>query len=291
MKINFRQGIVTYQESTGGQTFLQVPAAGTVNIIGEVTVAFAHRTANYLHVENNTVAPAWTSVPTSGDAWLYWDIDTQTANVTYGHTTVQPTSGPTQPGTLSTDLHWFDTVNNLMKVYDGTRFLERIRVFAARINGTSLFPMGSNTALPFAGTQVGLNQIAFAGQILFSLGLPVIVNTSNSFSPPAFGRAYVFATTETAFVTGGSQKINTIRLESDFVTATAAQNLAAYDVVKYNASGNLEAAGYNDTNTTMIGIITDDVSVNSVATVVLQGIIKNEDWSWTTIGAELFILN
>lgn len=291
MKIDFRQGIVTYDESTGGQAFLQVPVAGTVNIIGEVNVAFAHRNVNYLHEEVNTVSPAWTNVPTSGDAWLYWDIDTGNATVTYGSTTVQPTSGSTQPGLLSTDVHWYDTVNNIMKVYDGTRFLERIRVFAARINGTQLFPVGSNTAKPYAGTQVGLNQTSFAGQILFAGGLPVIVNTSNSFSPPAFGRSYVFATTETEFLTGGAQKVNTIRLESDFTTATASQNLAAYDVVKYNSAGRLEDASYNDVETTTIGIITDDVSINSIATVVLQGVVTNEDWNWTTVGAELFVLS
>jgi hypothetical protein len=291
MKINFRQGIVSYPESTGGQTFLQVPVAGTVNIIGEVSVALAHRDADYLHTEVNTVAPAWTSVPTSGDAWLYWDIDTKTAAVTYGHTTVQPVSQSTQPGTLVSDLHWFDTVTNIHKVYDGTRFLERIRVFAARINGTQLFPMGSNTASPYAGTQIGNNNITFAGQILFAGGLPVIVNTSNSFSPPAFGRAYTFATTETEFVTGGAQKVNTIRLESDFTTAAAAQNLAAYDIVKYNSAGRLEPAGYNDTTSTTIGIITDDAAINSLATVILQGVVTNEQWNWTTIGAELFILN
>ena len=210
MKIDFRQGIVSYAESSGGQAFLQVPSAGTVNIVGDVRVTFAHRDANYLHIEVNTNNSAWSGIPTSGDAWLYWDIDTKTAAVTYGYTDVQPTASQTQPGTLSTNLHWFDTVNNIMKVYDGTRFLERIRVFAARINGTSLFPMGSNTAKPYAGTQIGSNKTVYAGQILFSGGLPVIVNTSNSFSPPAFGRAYVFATTETEFKLYTSQKINTI---------------------------------------------------------------------------------
>jgi hypothetical protein len=290
MKINFRQGIVTYEQSTGGQAFLQVPSAGTANIIGEVTVAFAHRTANYLHVQVDSVSPAWVSLPTTGDVWIYWDIDVKTAALTYGYTQVQPTSGNTQP-TAVNDLHWFDTVTNTMKVYETNRWQERIRVFAARINGTQIFPMGSTAATPYAGSQVGINSVAYAGQILFASSLPVIVNTSNSFSPPAFGRAYVFATTETEFVTSSAQKVNTIRLESDFTTAAAAENLAAYDVVKYNAAGRLEAAGYNDTSTTVIGIITDDVSINSLATVVLQGVVTNEQWNWPTIGAELFISN
>jgi hypothetical protein len=293
MKIDFRQGIVSYQE----QNFLQATGGGSaVNLVtssGNVVVAFAQRTADYLHVENNDVPAAWSGISVGTTTWLYWDINPKTAIRTFGFTTVQPTSGPTQPAILTTDLHWFDTVNNVMKVYDGTRFLERIRVFAARINGTSLFPMGSNTARPFAGTQVGINRTTFAGQILFAEGLPVVVSLPGTFSPTStnpFARNFIFATTETEFLMGGSQKVNSIRLESDVTTALATQNLAAFDVVKYSGFGRIQPAGYNDTSTTTIGIVTDSAGINTIATVILQGVITNPSWNWATVGAELFIL-
>ncbi len=301
MRITFRQGIVTHAESTGGQAFLQSVGGGGFDIIGDVTVAFAQRNADYLHVEVNTVAPAWEGVPTSGDAWLFWDIDTQSAVVTYGNTIVQPTSGSTEPTGVA-DLHWYDTANKTMFVFEGGKFVEKIRVFSARINGTSIFPLGSNLAKPFTGTQVGINQTTFAGQILFAEGLPVIISVSGVFipgqilvgSPPRvtanpFARVYTFATTETPFLMGGSQKVNTIRLESDVVTAAADQNLGAYQVVKYNAAGNLELASYNDVESTTIGIVVDSHINGEIATVILQGKITNEQWNWPNVGAELFV--
>mgnify|MGYP001823110434 FL=1 len=57
MKINFRQGVVSYQ--TGG--FLQVNG-GNVDILASnrsVTVTIAHRDTNYTHSEDNYVASAW----------------------------------------------------------------------------------------------------------------------------------------------------------------------------------------------------------------------------------------
>lgn len=312
MKINFRQGIVSYPESTGGQAFLQAPTPATVNILtgtGVTTVAFAQRIADYLHVENNPVTAAWSGLPGT-EAWLYWDINPQTGVVSYGFTEVQPTSGATQPSILVTDQHWFDTTTNTMQVYDGTRFAEKIRVFAARIVGTTISPMGSNTAKPFAGTQVGINQTTYAGQILFSMGVPVVIGISGNILPGTiisllgspltatvvanpFARSgnYIFATTETEFIAGSSQKVTNIRLESDVVTAQAANNMAAYDVVKYSAFGVIAPANYNDTGTTTIGMIVDDVSIGEVVTVVLQGTITNEAWNWTTVGQELFILS
>ncbi len=296
MKISFRQGIVSYPESTGGQAFLQAPTSATVNILtgtGVTTVAFAQRTADYLYVENNPVTAAWSGLPGT-EAWLYWDINPQTGVVSYGFTEVQPTSGPAQPGILVTDQHWFDTTTNATKVYDGTRFLEKIRVFAARIVGTTISPMGSNASKPFAGSQVGVNQTTYAGQILYAQGLPVIISTPSTFSPTSvnpFARNFIFATTETEFLVGGNQAITNIRLESDVVTARAASNMAAYDVVKYSAFGVISPAGYNDTTSTTIGMIVDDVSISEVVTVVLQGTITNEAWNWTTVGQELFILS
>lgn len=298
MKIDFRQGIVTYPEVAGtGQAFLQVTGGGaTVDLLtgsGITTVAFAQRTADYLHIETSAVVSAWSGIAIGTTTWLFWDIDTKTGIRTFGFTIVQPVSQNTQPGTLTTDLHWFDTVNNVMKVYDGTRFIERIRVFAARIESTTLFPMGTNAARPFAGTQAGLNRTTFAGQILFAEGLPVIISIPGTFSPTAtnpFARNFIFATTETAFLMGGSQKVNSIRLESDVTTATVTQNIAAYDVVKWTGFGQIAPAGYNDIDTTTLGIVVDGHAINEIATVVVQGVIANEAWSWTTVGAELFIL-
>ena len=77
MKIDFRQGIVSYPEVGGrGQAFLQATGGGTdVNILtgsGFTTVAFAHRTADYLFVETNPITSpsAWSGLPGSAGTML-----------------------------------------------------------------------------------------------------------------------------------------------------------------------------------------------------------------------------
>ncbi|KKL57886.1 hypothetical protein LCGC14_2230930, partial [marine sediment metagenome] len=120
------------------------------------------------------------------------------------------------------------------------------------------------------------------GQIL--TGSPPRVTTN------PFARIYTFATTETQFLTGGSQKITSVRLESDVTTAKASQQMAAYQVVKWSSFGTVAPANYNDTTSTTIGILTDNVSVDNVTSVLIQGVIQNEAWNFTTVGAELFIL-
>lgn len=292
---SFRQGIARYPTAIGGtsftgsqgQAFLQV-SGNFVNLLadnGPTVVHFGHKNTNYEFTETDTVNNAWDLTAAAGaPAWIYWDIDASTGVRTFGFTLLQPTSGPTAPANPVNDQHWYDTTTATMKVFNAAtgRFAERIRVFAAHIqSATSILPLGSNAARPFAGSQVGLdNSPNKAGRILFDETGEPIVRISNR----------TFVTTEDQFFSTAS-RLNGIRLESDVITATATENLAAYSIVEWFGTGQVRLANYNNSQDTAVGVAVEDTLLGESVTVVVQGVITNEQWNWQNIGAPLWILN
>ena len=96
MKINFRQGIVSYQ-SDG---FLQV-VGDDVSLLAtnrSVTITVAHKDTDYTHSEDNSVNNAWTGPFTETNYWLYWNFDPLTFARTFGSTTHRPVAQSVAPG-------------------------------------------------------------------------------------------------------------------------------------------------------------------------------------------------
>lgn len=284
MIINFRQGIVTYPASNGVQQFL-VPSGNyvSINAVNGVTdVAFAHRTANYLHTESVSVPNAWGPLPAPSTVWLYWDINTLTGVRTFDFTVLQPIIQPTMPTGVEAGQHWFDMSAKVMKVWTGSRWQEKIRVFAAEYDtGTRTFTSVSrySTTQRFDGTQVGLDlESVNVGRIIVDNAGKPITNQQN-----------LFFTTEDDFFINGSP-INTIRLEANILTATPIENVAGYQVVKFVNFGSVQLAGYDDLQNTAIAVAVQDVQRGDVGSFVVQGIVTNPQWNWTTVGQPLWVL-
>lgn len=97
MRINFRQGVVSYQ--AGG--FLRL-TSGSVDIAAlnrPVTVSVAHKQTDYIHSEDNDVTAAWAGpFAASTNYWLYWDFNKLTFQRTFGYTTLEPVAQSVPPG-------------------------------------------------------------------------------------------------------------------------------------------------------------------------------------------------
>lgn len=282
MRLNFRQGIVTYPSTGTVQSFLSI-SGSDVNLLaanGRTDIAFAHGSLNYLYTESVSISSAWPNLP-SQDVWIYWDLNTRTAVRTFGYTTVAPVVQSTQPTVVSEGLHWFNTYANKMYAYISGGFREVIRVFAAKVNvSTGIFtPLGSGFPLmPYAGTQVGINtDDNVTGRI-------VVDNTG---TPIKTGNGSFF-TTETEFFTNGSP-VNITRIDTAVIPATALENVSTYQVVKFSSFGNIQSATYEDLQTTVIGLTLDPILIGNVGFVCVQGCITNPLWNWSTVGAELWV--
>ena len=224
MRINFRQGIVrvppNFLQQSGSAVNLVIPTPAMA------TIAFADGPTDYLHTERLTVLNAWTGPFVSGtDYWLYWDIDTRTGVRTFGHTLLEPVVGATAPISPANDQHWFDTATNTMKVWNAATgtWQRKIRVFAAKLAGGSVFVSMSVNSPAFEGTQVGSHMVApaRAGALVFDInGDPVRRGD---------GR---FFTTEDVAVTGIAAS-SQVKIGSIVVDAVATTSIPAYSVVNF----------------------------------------------------------
>ena len=117
----------------------------------------AHKSENYLIDERSSVAAAWNlawdqswgSEPGSHGYHLYWDINISSGVISRGITPWVPVTG-TQPTLPSIDQHWFDKSENVMKVWSGSAWVPKIRVFAGFVSETDVIESS-------VSSQVGLN--------------------------------------------------------------------------------------------------------------------------------------
>lgn len=275
MRTPFRQGIVKAPAS-----FL-VPTGGTVSLniapLDHALVTFADGDANYLIAERQSVPNAWSGPFTAGtDYWLYWDINNRTGVRTFGYTLREPVEGNVAPLTPAPDQHWFDTANKRMKVWNATsgQWVNKIRVFAAKLQAGSVLVSMSYESPAFTGTQVGLFQSipAVAGALVFDInGDPV--RRSNG----------TFFTTEDAVTTGISSAAM-VKLGSVVIDAVAAENIPAYSIVRFSDFHQIElASNYVSVNGTY-GLIEMDATTGAVVNVVMEGVITNPNWDWSAAG-------
>ena len=281
MKVSFRQGIVRQQtDITDTPTFLQY-SGGVVSLIvspDPTIITFAHGPHDdYLFQESQTVTNAWTGpFVVDVDYWLYWDIDMYTGLRTFGHTTVEPKVSADAPPSPVADQHWFDKTNYVMKVYSSGRWIEKIRVFAGKIdNGAVLVPY-----LP--GTQVGLTTATFAGTFIFDEdGKPV-----KKFDK--FGRGK-FITTESPLSTQTTSHSN-FRLEALVIDAKAIENIPAFSAIAYKSAGKVGLASYLDPSYPAIGIATEDMYTSEVRTFLKIGYLTSDSWNWNVAaGTPIFV--
>ncbi|KKL85514.1 hypothetical protein LCGC14_1954000, partial [marine sediment metagenome] len=278
MRQSFKQGIVRQQtDGVGNPTFLAVSAGNKIDLIAAntpTTVSFAHCTANYSLTEFLSITGAWGPFAAGpDDFYLFWDINTRTGIRTFGHTTVAPTFGTINPPSPVDDLHFFNTVEGKMKVFDATAgtFLNKIRVFAGVYRGGATLEPNST------GSQVAISGSFLSGEIIFD----------DSGRGVRKGNGEFF-TTEDQFIRNGAIA-EPLRLESNILTAVAQENMAAFSVVAFSAFNKVLLAEYEDVEQKLVGITTSDALLGEEVNVVAQGFLLNPAFNFTTPNAELFV--
>ncbi len=144
MKLSFRQGIARYQTDVlSTPIFLQKGSGSSffVNLVvspDPTIIAFAHKNANYIVEEIKSVPNAWGPIATTQTTYLYWDVDMLTGNITRGMTVAPPIYSGAAPSTPVIDQHWFDTIETVMRIWTGFKWIDKIRVFAGFVTSGSI---------------------------------------------------------------------------------------------------------------------------------------------------------
>jgi hypothetical protein len=286
MIINFRQGIVRRQTNLTGPDFLRKTSmsGSSIDLIvsPEPTVfTIAHYDANYLFEETRTIVGAWggdavgsTNGPLSASGqtqYLYWDVSLATGELTRGWTLVPPINSATEPTNPQPDTHWFDLVNNRMRVFRKPNptspgsWQDKVRVFAATYDATANiipFPIGSQVGI--SGTEVR------AGNIILGVNNKPLKQSDGT-----------FVTTESNLIIYQTSSQN-VKFDMALVYAQAAEEIPKFYLVSFQPDRKIKLArSAINTNSFVSGIVVEDLHEEEVGQIVSNGVIRNEQWNWT----------
>jgi hypothetical protein len=322
MKVAFRQGIVSHQSST----FLLYNTKGKVDLRAEdrpVVVTLAHQYTDYTFTEDLSIESAWNGPFEKGTTyWLFWDFDISgfggacppnyhsqfTCKRKFLHTDIEPIVSDNEPVSPNPWQMWYDKINHKHYEWNGVEWVEKLRVFACKLDVSSnIIPPStvlqkgyignvtnpSQVTASFIGSQIGDNTEIFSGRPLYTEQGNVIRRDDGT-----------FFTTEDQFFADKS-RVDALRLESNVYRAQSmVPSLDSFSVVAWDQSGSppgvedgrIRAAGYDDTATSVIGILTEELREGEVGAVIIQGSVTNPNWNWlnngkgTRVGDPLWIV-
>lgn len=270
MQLNFRQGIVRHQTDIAGTaTFVRKSGNGDDHIdliCDETPLIFtaAHGANNYLVQFSKTIPDAWGPLVAVGQTqYLYWDISLLTGAVTFGFTLVNPYFGVNAPpNPITNDQHWFDTTANIMKVWNGSKWLPKIRVFAATYNNSAVLVVRQR------GTQVNKNEACDAGNILIGKNNSPLRDTDGT-----------FVTTESNLIVNHTTGEN-VRFDAAQLFAQATGFIPKFSLVSYVAPRKVQLASYLNTSLEVNGIMVDEYFTGEVGNVIAHGLVRNDQWDF-----------
>lgn len=279
---DFRHGIARRQEDGAGNPTYLIPNGQYIDLIvspDPVVFLIAQDDEDYFFTERVSVSQAWGPFTAGITSWLYWDVDFITGEITRGFTNVNPIDSPSEPNSPAVDQHWFDMSHNVMKVWSGSSWIERLRVFACEyLNGAVIIhqPLGS---------QIGVNGVnIYAGAPIFDEdGKPV-----QKFRRDRRGK---FITTETPLHAQFSRNAN-FRVEAAIVQAKAIENIPIHYAVAYYGYNEIGLARNTDSDRPAIGISAEPFITNQTRSFITKGYVQdniNWDWSAYSAGTPLFV--
>lgn len=280
MKLNFKQGIVRRQtDIANNPTFLQKHSLSGdyIDLIvspDPTILNFSHRDSNYTIEENKTILKAWGPVmPIGQTQWLYWDISLLDGALTRGYTILPLLITSSEPLAPSPDQHWFDLNTNQWKVWNGHKWIIKVRCFAAEYDSSAII-------LPYPiGSQVGLNGINIsAGNILLGKNDKPLRHIDGT-----------FLTTEDQLIAGRNNS-SPVSFDAQLVHAQAAEYIPEYSLVSFVGPDRIGLASHLNITRQVNGIVIEDLYLDEVGRVITHGTIQSSAWSWSTsmIGKPLF---
>jgi PKD repeat protein len=283
VKLNFRQGLARYQrDSSGNPTFLQKSSDGLhVNLVVAPTttlIVFAHRDATYLVEEPKTVLSAWGPLPGINTKHLYWDVNALTGQLTRGFTTITPLYTSTAPNSPVFDQHWFSTVDQVMYVWNGRTWVEKIRCFAGTFT--------TNVTPAPLGSQAGINGDFEAGHILLdSYGQPL--RQRNPADPPHVLARFV---TSVSWLNVVNNSNTQTRVESKLMSGMASEEIGENSCVILQPGRRIALARSTDYTTRVAGIVLEGLNESEIGTIIESGVVKSDTWNWpdTAVNRPLF---
>ena len=289
MKLNFRQGLHHAPLTGGHPSFLTYnPGNNSITVsvgVDLVRASAAWSDVNYVIEERANAVNAWGPLvwnsawgPNPGlfTSYLYWDLNLSSGVVTRGYSPVLPGFDTRTPLNPALDQHWFDLNVNTMKVWDGVRWNQKIRVFAGSFaGGTGVITereLGTQVAIYYPGNQQSWPD---HGYVIFGIDQKGIHNSDGS-----------FVTTAVPINTYHGSFSSPIRLELANSTALAAEPIPAFYAVSNTGMGTVVLANGTVVASRPVGIAMTPVITGDPVDIVTHGILYNDQWNWNVANGE-----
>lgn len=277
MKLNFRQGLLSFQRnSASAPLFLtQSSTSGYIdlNVAPTPLVAtIAHLSSDYLLTFAASVPAAFGPLVSGVDNHLFVEVDVITGETRFGLTTLEPIVSSVEPTGVMPGQTWFDlnTTQTLVRNNANTKFIPAPRVFLGKViggNANSLVPRD-------VGTQVGLNVPGYPGYFMLDEQLRPLRTSTGA-----------LLTTDTPVrvkTTQGSAGVLTTPL-SAFIPVRAAEAIPAMRLVYFVGEDAVALASSNPALVearTPVGLVQLPLAQNEVGVITQTGEITYDQWNW-----------
>lgn len=280
MQLTFRHGIIRRQtDILNTPTFLRKssPAGNYIDLIvspDPTVITMSHGESNYLIEESKTVTQAWGPFAVLGQTqYLFWDVSLLDGSITHGYTLLPLMVTGNTPAAPAVDQHWFDLNDMVMKVWNGTKWTIKLRLFAATYDSSAII-------LPFPlGTQVGISNVENkAGNIMLARDNKPLRNSVGE-----------FVTTESS-LTISHASAESVKFETAVIHAGATEYIPKFSLVSFIGPRQMALASSNNVSRYVSGIVLEDFYEGEVGIVIPSGVVRNDQWSFThdQIGKPVF---
>jgi hypothetical protein len=276
MHLNFRQGLISFQQS-GPQALFLVPStkAGCIDINVTPTPligTIAHGSSDYLLQFDGTIHAAFGPLVADSDNYLYIDLNVLTGLTTYGISLLEPKISSVEPSDAVPGQMWFDLTATVMKIRsnDGTKWLVSPRLVIGKVRNGNV-----NQIIPaLVGTSVGLNVPGRPGFLMLdSLLRPLRTSSGELLTSDSSVRV------KTTVGTAGVLALPT----NGFVSVRANEAIPAMSLVYFSGPDSVSLASSNPALTTPkvpLGVCQQDLAQNEVGTITQTGEITSDQFNW-----------
>lgn len=278
MKISFRQGIIA--KPTLPKMLYESNGAVSIRLDRPLILAFAHGKKDYIYTIEDSVERAWVLPENESSVWLYWEINQITGELEYGYSTAgYPLNyGSDFPSNPIRGQHYFDHRDNRLKVWNGGKWLTKIRLFAGEWNGSTLNELGIYS-------QANLKGERRAGHILFDRHNRPVFSYDDDES-----RTKYFATDEGSALDNIFSNTHKIALDKIQLNSFAGEALGRNKCVVIGDDLKVYL-GSREGDRAIIGITDKAYAVGEKVSLITHGFVENrEDWNWSVEeNAKLFV--
>jgi hypothetical protein len=265
MQYSFTQGLLSYYKTEDNlPNFLSISDSFVQHNAGEdaTRIIVADTSTHYLVEINGVFSKAWGPFSSEdlSTKYLYIDVSTVDASITYGYSLMQPISSTVEPESPAVGQHWFNPTTYSMHVRSSGVWTRVVRFFIATLTNNSQI-IYNTTTVPCENE---------AGYIVYDYDNHGVRKSDNR-----------FLTTQDDTRLNLGTYTNAIKPEDREFIAIATENIAAYQFVAINGDKTVCLAQSSDINKMPVGMTLEDLTIGETFNIYMEGVVINEQWNFT----------